>query len=183
MGGVGGVGLLDGAGDDEQAEENKKRAEQADYLVRALTRNILCAHDDALTPDLKAHHDVRPDDIQSPEHEQHKPDDVLFHPQFYTCKRGAKCKHVYTFPSAAGESLAYTRFVVLSVAFKRGGNAAGRELRSHCCRGGGCAQQERCADGVECGEECGAVEFADDAGLEVFNGGVMDVVTHGSAGI
>jgi len=65
----GAVDLLKHSGDYEKAEEDEKYAEDAIYLVRALTRNILRAHDDALAPDLKAHHQVRPDDIQSPEHE------------------------------------------------------------------------------------------------------------------
>src|SRR3989344_4827041 len=64
--------LLDAAGDDEKAEEDEQRAEDADDRIGALTGDVSCAHDGALGPHLKAHHDVRPDHIEPAKYEQNK---------------------------------------------------------------------------------------------------------------
>ena len=74
------MALLDGAADNEQAEEDEQRAEQADYFVGAFAWDVLRTHNHALTPDMKSHHDVGPHHIEPPEYEQNKPHDVLFHP-------------------------------------------------------------------------------------------------------
>ena len=68
-GDAGGGGLGERAGNYEKAEKDEDDAEHAIHFVRALARNILRAHDDALTPDLKAHHQIRPHHIHSSEHE------------------------------------------------------------------------------------------------------------------
>ena len=76
----GGGGLGERSGKDAETEKDEDDAEYAIHFVRALARNVLRAHDDALAPDLKAHHQVRPDDIHPAKNEKNKPDDVLFHP-------------------------------------------------------------------------------------------------------
>ena len=75
----GGGGLGERSGKDAETEQDEKYAEYAIYLVRTLARNVLRAHDDALGPDLEAHHEIRPDDIHPSEHKKNKPDDILFH--------------------------------------------------------------------------------------------------------
>jgi len=88
------VALLDSAGDDEKAEEDEQRAEDADDRIGALTGDVLCAHDGALTPDLKAHHDVRPDHIEPAKYEQNKPHDILFHPPILHPKARTSAKWI-----------------------------------------------------------------------------------------
>jgi len=67
--GGGGEGLRERSGKDAETEQDEDDAEHAIHFVRALTRNILRAHDDALAPDLKAHHQVRPHHIHPAKNE------------------------------------------------------------------------------------------------------------------
>ena len=65
---------------EEEPQHGEKGAEEPIDRVRALARDELGAHDDALRPHLKPHHQIRPDHTEPSEHQQPKPDDCCNHP-------------------------------------------------------------------------------------------------------
>ena len=66
--------------DCDEADKKKDRPKNPIHFVRPLTWDVLRSHNGALSPDLKADHDVRPHHIHPAQQEKNKPHNILFHP-------------------------------------------------------------------------------------------------------